>query len=56
MDGVGKKGDGRGKNKVFRGTDSFEGCRLTVKGALVGKGTRNKMFDFGKKRELIEKG
>ncbi|CAK43327.1 uncharacterized protein An18g06040 [Aspergillus niger] len=30
-DGVGKKGDGRGKNKVFRGTDSFEGCRLTVK-------------------------
>ncbi|OJI90456.1 hypothetical protein ASPTUDRAFT_72320 [Aspergillus tubingensis CBS 134.48] len=31
LDGVGKKGDGRGKNKVFRGTDSFEGCRLTVK-------------------------
>ncbi|RAK88181.1 hypothetical protein BO79DRAFT_238208 [Aspergillus costaricaensis CBS 115574] len=31
LDDVGKKGDGRGKNKVFRGTDSFEGCRLTVK-------------------------
>lgn len=49
-DGVGKKGDGRGKNKVFRGTDSFEGCRLTVKGALVGKGTRNRMFRFWEKR------